>query len=35
MSYGEVSAKTGTNITAALLTMVAEIAEAAADTGVQ
>lgn len=35
MSYVEVSAKTGTNITAALLTMVAEIAEAAADTGVQ
>jgi translation initiation factor IF-2 len=35
MSYVEVSAKTGMNITAALLTMVSEIAEAAADTAVR
>ena len=31
MSYVEVSAKAGTNITAAMLTMVSEIAEAAVD----
>jgi hypothetical protein len=35
MSYVEVSAKTATNVRAALLTMVSEIAEAAADMGIQ
>ena len=34
MSYVEASAKTGMNITACLLTMVSEIAEAAVDVGV-